>query len=316
MKLHSCENMENRQYKLSIITICFNNAAGLDATLNSTLGQQHDFCDFEQIVVDGGSSDSTMEIVQKYQDRLSWYCSEPDNGIYDAMNKGAAHARGEYLLFLNSGDVLKDNVLCKMFREQFSEDLVYADIDTRMPDGTIVTKIAPSLDELTPGWFLWDTLPHQSTLIRRSLHEELGGYDDTMKISAAPKFIFQALVIKHCSVRKLDSVFSVFDRSGVSSNITAKEAKLQEWTSFLEPFYGKRVVNAAMNWLRVKPIVDKGTIDFISRHPECVPKIKSSLRSVIMRLSLEKHDMPCFFKELTAVPLRWVKRILKRCIKV
>ena len=91
--------------KLSIVTINYNDAIGLERTIQSVITQT--FKDFEYIIIDGNSTDGSKEIIKKYSEKIQVAISEPDTGIYNAMNKGAALAKGEYLLFLNSGDNLK-----------------------------------------------------------------------------------------------------------------------------------------------------------------------------------------------------------------
>ena len=86
----------------SIITVCYNETGNIKKTLDSIIEQS--FRDFELIVVDGGSTDGTKEIVQEYEQNIAWWCSERDNGIYNAMNKGVSHATGEYVIFMNAGD--------------------------------------------------------------------------------------------------------------------------------------------------------------------------------------------------------------------
>ena len=90
--------------KISIITINLNNVSGLENTLSSVRAQT--FRDFEQIVVDGGSSDGSVDVIRANSDWIAQWISEPDSGIYNAMNKGVRMASGDYLLFLNSGDCL------------------------------------------------------------------------------------------------------------------------------------------------------------------------------------------------------------------
>ena len=96
---------------LSIITINYNDKEGLARTMNSVLSQT--YTDFEYIVIDGGSNDGSKTIIEQHQDQLGYWVSEPDSGIYNAMNKGIAKANGEYILFLNSGDVLIDDTIIK-----------------------------------------------------------------------------------------------------------------------------------------------------------------------------------------------------------
>lgn len=273
--------------RLSIVTICYNNAEGLRQTLESTLRRQNGFTDFEQIVVDGGSSDSTMDVIREYQDKLVWWCSEPDRGIYNAMNKGAEHATGEYLLFLNSGDVVFEDAFEKIFANGFDEDLVYADIYTT--DGKTKWLIkSPSQTELTPAYLTINTLPHQATLIRRELHEALGGYDESMKISAAPKFIMDALLLRKCSTRYLEIAYSVFDRSGISSDIRRLPEKLREWQYFMRPHFGDRVANAFYRAKMSETIISKHVIEYISQHPEKIPEVRMLFDAVVYKA---KHGM-------------------------
>ena len=104
--------------KLSIITVNLNNKAGLEKTLRSLSAQT--FGDFESIVIDGGSTDGSYELTEAYLRIIGYRISEKDSGIYNAMNKGIRAAKGEYLLFLNSGDYLTDDVLAKVFAEPFT----------------------------------------------------------------------------------------------------------------------------------------------------------------------------------------------------
>ena len=88
--------------KFSIITINYNNKDGLEMTINSVLGQS--FQGFEYIIIDGGSTDGSIDIIKKYESRIDYWVSEPDNGVYNAMNKGIRKATGDYINFMNSGD--------------------------------------------------------------------------------------------------------------------------------------------------------------------------------------------------------------------
>ena len=236
--------------KLSIVTINRNNAGGLYRTLLSTLKEQRGFDDWEQIVVDGASTDGSMDALEPYRGdrRLGWTVSEPDKGIYNAMNKGAAHACGDYLLFLNAGDVLKPDVLKDVFADDPAEDVLYGDVDVST-DGVAKPRASPEREELTPGWFLFDSLPHQGCFIRRTLHEKLGGYDETYRISAAPEFVLRAVFDERATLRRLPLRVSEFDRSGVSSRPEFFDAKMKEWERFLVPRFGKRVVAAAQRGL-------------------------------------------------------------------
>ena len=116
-------------YKLSIITINKNNAIGLEKTIQSVINQTY-FDKIEYIVIDGLSTDGSSMIIDKYKDYFSYWVSEEDNGIYDAMNKGTNVATGEYLLFLNSGDVLyHNNIIKEVYNELKSYYIVYGGVE-------------------------------------------------------------------------------------------------------------------------------------------------------------------------------------------
>lgn len=128
---------------LSIITINYNNAQGLKRTINSVENQS--WQEFEWIVIDGGSTDGSRELIESISDKLSFWCSEPDNGIYDAMNKGIYRAKGKYLSFLNSGDVYyNEATLFNIFHESnHTEDILYGDSLKVYTDGHTALDYAP-----------------------------------------------------------------------------------------------------------------------------------------------------------------------------
>ena len=115
--------------KLSVITINFNNAIGLEKTIKSVIEQK--FTDFEFVIIDGDSSDGSKEIIKKYSNKISYWVSEKDKGIYNAQNKGIERAIGEYCLFLNSGDYLVDTTVFQtVFSEKRTQDIIYGDMIT------------------------------------------------------------------------------------------------------------------------------------------------------------------------------------------
>src|SRR5690348_5936351 len=112
--------------RLSLITINLNDLQGLRKTLDSIFTQT--FTDYEYIIIDGGSTDGSLEEIKKSQDKLVYWTSEKDEGIYNAMNKGIVKAKGEYTLFMNSGDYLySEDTLNKVFENANNEDLIYGD---------------------------------------------------------------------------------------------------------------------------------------------------------------------------------------------
>lgn len=176
--------------KLSIITIVYNNAADIERTMLSVLNQTYP--NIEYIVIDGASSDGTLAIIQKYQDRISRLISEKDKGIYNAMNKGIKLATGDYLLFMNSGDELfATDTVEKVFATEPGADIYYGETE-------IINSKGESMGQRrhkTPETFTWRgfnlgmSISHQAIYIKRSLIEP---YDETYLLSADIDWIIRA----------------------------------------------------------------------------------------------------------------------------
>lgn len=175
--------------KISIITINYNNADGLRKTIESVKAQN--FSDLEYIVIDGGSSDQSVEIIKEYDGYISKWVSEKDNGIYNALNKGIKIATGEYLLFLNSGDhFYNKNVLTNNLEYIDIYDIIVFDIHF---SGFGKDYIFKHPDELHFSFLFEETFAHQSVFIKRNLFKKIGLYDETLKIVSDWKFFINAI---------------------------------------------------------------------------------------------------------------------------
>lgn len=205
--------------KLSIITINYNNAAGLKQTLDSVAMQ--DCTDFEHVIVDGASTDDSIDIVRAYSQlpianryKITWL-SEPDTGIYNAMNKGIKIASGDYLLFLNSGDVFVNTDVV----QQFYDTPITVDVATGIEQESNGRLIYPKQeDELSYFYFYDDTLMHQSTFIRRDAFDRFGMYNERYRIVSDWEWFFKALMVYNASYQTLDFVVSIFDGEGISNS--------------------------------------------------------------------------------------------------
>ncbi len=163
---------------ITIITVVYNGAECLRQTIESVIRQQYD--DLEYIIIDGGSTDSTLDVIKSYENAVDYWVSEPDNGIYDAMNKGIACSSGRYLLFLNAGDMLVANL--SELASLFTQDcvMVYGKTNMLHPDGTlsyVKGKPLKSLGKLVRG----TPLCHQAIFYRR---DAIGRYDTRYTIIA------------------------------------------------------------------------------------------------------------------------------------
>ena len=202
--------------KLSIITINYNNYSGLQKTMKSVFEQI--WKDFEYIIIDGGSNDGSNEHIESNSNKLSYWVSEKDKGIYNAMNKGILKSTGEFLLFLNSGDYfVNSNSLFKFIKKVDSKfDIIYGDWYQIFSSGQIYESIYP--DDLTFYFLAFQSgLPHQSTFIKRQLFLEYGLYDENLVITADWKFFLNLIFKIQVPYIHINQKLVFYNLEGVSS---------------------------------------------------------------------------------------------------
>ena len=198
---------------LSIITINYNDKLGLERTLNSVKNQS--YTNYEHIIIDGGSTDGSKQLIEVNQNNFAYWVSEPDKGIYHAMNKGINVANGEYLLFLNAGDHYVDNNSLKnAYPFLQGEDIVYFNINVVGENNTYVKKCPKVLTFK----YLHENLPaHQATFFKKELFTKMGNYDEHLKIVADWKFLILAICKHNATYKYIDDTFSIFYYDGLSS---------------------------------------------------------------------------------------------------
>ena len=218
--------------KYSIITINYNNKEGLRKTIESVINQS--FRDFEYIVIDGGSKDGSLDILHKYNADITYWVSEPDKGIYNAMNKGIIKACGEYLNFMNSGDCFYDNdILRKLSDSNLDADMIIGKDYWYSPKtGKDFATILPlKLDMFT---FYKGSLPHQSTFFKRHLFSNML-YDESLKVVSDWKFYIIKIIGDGCSVSYFDSAICRKDlEDGVG--YTQAELAITEKETFIASY--------------------------------------------------------------------------------
>lgn len=188
--------MTNTPY-ISIVIATLNSAATLRACLDSVVGQS--FRDVEVLVIDGASSDETMEIVDDYRHTLSYVHSEEDRGVYSAWNKALPEVRGEWVLFLGSDDTLWDNDTLSLAAEHLRQargdiDIVYGSILIESAEGGLIDRRGAPWPELAHRLNLEMPLPHPATFHRRSLFERRGHFDETFRIAGDYEFLLRELL--------------------------------------------------------------------------------------------------------------------------
>jgi glycosyltransferase involved in cell wall biosynthesis len=219
--------------KISIITINYNNLEGLRRTVESVINQT--WQEFEYIVIDGASNDGSADYVESQSENIDYWVSEPDSGIYQAMNKGIAKATGEYLLFLNSGDHFNTTTILAENHHHLKDfDLIYFDI---IHIGSTFSKVVSYPGKLVFSDLVFDTLPHQSTFIKKSMFDDFGLYDESLKIVADWKFFILAIFKYHCSYYKVNTPLVVFYLDGLSYTIDYSEESNRMLQSNFPAFY-------------------------------------------------------------------------------
>lgn len=206
---------------LSIITINRNNAVGLEKTMRSVAAQ--DCGDFEYVVIDGASTDGSVEMIRSFEaslgERLKWV-SEPDKGIYNAMNKGIGKASGEYLQFLNSGDSLvSDDITLRMTEALKSKEyppILYGNMLKDMSDGKILRDKGFAGKSISFLGFYTGSLNHPSSYIKKSLFEKYGRYDENLKIVSDWKWFLQSIILGGEKPLYVDMDVTLFDMNGIS----------------------------------------------------------------------------------------------------
>ena len=230
--------------KLSIITINRNNAMELEKTMRSVASQT--FKNLEYIVIDGASTDGSIEVIRGLEPEFAHikWVSEPDSGIYNAMNKGLRMASGDYIQVLNSGDCLAtDDVTERMLAaldEKGNPSILYGNMVKCFPDGKQFVDHGFAGQEITMLGMFTGTLNHDPTYIRRDLFEKYGCYDEGLKIVSDWKWFLQAIVLGDEKPQYVDLNVTLFDMTGISE--TNKELDKTERKQVLEQLFPKGVL--------------------------------------------------------------------------
>ena len=224
---------KNNMAKYSIITINYNNADGLRRTIESVVSQTFD--NYEYVIIDGGSTDGSVDVIKEYEHNITYWVSEKDGGIYNAMNKGVKAAHGEYLIFMNSGDVFySDSVLLDITSTNKSEDIIVGKVFTNEGNEFLYQP-----DQPTMYFFYSSTIPHQGAFIKKWLLDKYP-YDETLKITADWKFFVDAVVFENCTISFINVPVSMFDTEGVST--TNPEKTWSEKISAMRTMLPERVL--------------------------------------------------------------------------
>lgn len=230
--------MDNK--KLSIITICYNEP-NVTKTCDSIVNQT--WQDFDWIVIDGGSSQDFLDKFEPYKKRINKFISEKDNGIYNAMNKGLAQATGDYVNFLNTGDMyFNNNVLFKIFENmKFSGEILYGTTYNVYPTSSEKNAITTNPDKIQKDFFILSNIQTPSMFIKRELFEKFGYFEETYKI-ASDRERWLDFVSNGVEFTYTSQTFSTFDMSGISSKESTQSIHEEEIMNILKKYYSEEYI--------------------------------------------------------------------------
>ncbi|MGY5850390.1 glycosyltransferase family 2 protein [Salegentibacter sp. F14] len=226
---------------ISILTVNLNNLEGLKKTMHSVFGQN--WQEFEYIIIDGGSTDGSKEYIEFHNPKIDHWVSEPDKGIYNAMNKGIKMASGEYLLFLNSGDSICENDILLRVSEDLKSrlDIYYGDV--LLVDKKKEKELLTFPGKLSFSFFCISTITHQAALIKKSLFENIFYYNENYKLVSDWEFFICAICKYNVRYYYLNIPVVEYDNTGLSSGMNyelmlkeRKEVLTTQFPLFLEDY--------------------------------------------------------------------------------
>lgn len=241
---------------VSIITINYNDSVGLKRTLDSVRFQTNH--DYEHIIIDGASTDGSIDIIREYQDSEENVIAviEPDSGPFFAMNKGIDLAKGDYCIFMNSGDSFYDEYVLEKFLSEHRTKDIYTGVACEHLGDTLYQWNPPyGIDINLKFFYGGGAISHQSSFIRTSLMKEMK-YDTKYRIAADWKFFLDALVIRKATYEHLPFFVSHYMDGGISRD--AKKAYSERDKIFLELFTKKQMDDARriQEWDNLKKQID------------------------------------------------------------
>lgn len=226
--------------KISVITVVYNDVQHIEETINSVINQTYD--NVEYIVIDGGSTDGTVDVIKKYEDNINYWVSEPDKGIYDAMNKGILKSTGDILNLMNCGDFYFNNdilqVVAKEFLANYNLSFVLGRGKFIHDDGCdflINNKLL--LTDLKAGRLR--TICHQAFFYKKKLHDYLGLYDMKYKLAADGKFMYSVYHSNKFTGKLVDDILVVRRKFGAGSS----PETILEHKQFYDEIFGKSITN-------------------------------------------------------------------------
>lgn len=231
---------------ISVVTVVYNGVQNLENTILSVINQN--YSNIEYIIVDGNSNDGTVDVIKKYEDQIDYWQSEPDTGIYDAMNKGISLAKGDYVAMMNSGDSYVPNIMKTVVESiNLHPDSIMHGIIKCYKNSTFTHVEGKNYLDLPYGM-----IAHPTVFTPVELHKKYGGYDKNLKIAADYDFFLKMFYNKE-KFYFMDFIVANFDYSGISntSNLVFEECDLirKRYGFYVKPGLKRRII------LKIKKIL-------------------------------------------------------------
>lgn len=217
-------------YTISIITVNYNDVAGLERTIKSV--QEQTATSYEHIIIDGGSTDGSKQLIEQHKDSFSYWVSEPDLGIYDAMNKGVIKAQGDFINFLNSGDLFYNSyslerIVLKLGGKAVYFTDVYLDVGNKLNRKTHPRKIRLS-------YLFKNTICHQSIFYNTKYFKETLFFDISYRLVADWVHLTESIILKNYTYQKINGYEIIYDMTGVSASSNNMSIIEKERATFLK----------------------------------------------------------------------------------
>ncbi len=236
--------------KISIITANLNNAVGLRETIKSVESQT--YVNYEYIIIDGGSIDGSVDVIKEYAEKITYWSSEPDLGVYDAMNKGTKKSNGEWVIYMNSGDTFyRNNVIQQIFSLEINPliQILYGNAIIKENK----KRIKPSA-KINKSFFFYETICHQSIFFKRTIFEKIGYHNLNYKIIADREFLLRA-AIRNLKFTYIDIDVCVWEAEGLSSKNANKLS--DEFTTMKNIYFNNLEQSLLRSKERISSFKDK-----------------------------------------------------------
>lgn len=222
--------------RVSVITVCRNAQETIEETIQSVLGQTYK--EIEYVIIDGNSTDSTLETIKKYERNIGYLKSEKDKNLYDAMNKGIRAATGDVLFFLNADDVFYDDYVVEKIVKEFqcsNAEVIYGDIYIADQFGTIIEL--KKHDDVDKVFFAKHTITQQAVFFGKQAFEKCGGFNDNYSIAGDSEWLLRAFFKDKLSTRYVEMPIATFRRGGISTDTQFFALMTEERIKLLKTYF-------------------------------------------------------------------------------